>query len=73
MRTIISNELIKVNINHVYSEYEKEKKIFFYVKDEDREKAEKIMNILGNFVEFKPSFTEYKIMNWTVIIKRKTW
>ncbi len=70
MRKIITEEMIKNNINHVYSEYDKEHKLFIYVKStEDRERTEKLFSVMGTLVKKVSSWTEYKILDWKVVLK----
>ena len=71
MRNIISEELLRANINHIYSEYETEHKLFIYVNKTDREQAENIIATFANLEKKVPSCTTYSVKGWTVNIKNR--
>ncbi len=70
---IITDELLKHDIKELVISIDKDwlygKRVWLYIKNNQREKAEKIINVITPMIKKTPSCTEYKLKNINIFVK----
>lgn len=70
---IITNELLNHNIKELVISTEEDwlhgKRVWLYIKNNQREEAEEIINVITPMIEKTPSYTEYKIKDVNIFVK----